>query len=122
MNKLVLAGLVCLATPFFAFGQVCPNDPLNGTSWAFSIHTPSGGVASIGQFTATNVAGSLNVNGVQTVNNNGQISRQESFAGRYTLDGDCRGGEILISVGRANAQLQFYFANNRQEMEIVSDE
>ncbi len=121
MKKLLFGGLLCLAAPFLSFGQVCAVDPLNNTSWAFSIHTPSGGIAAIGTFRATNIGGQQNVTGVQTVNNNGQISRQESFSGRYTLDGDCRGGEILISVGRASAQLQFYFANGGLEMEIVSD-
>jgi len=101
---------------------VCSVDPLTGTSWAFSIHTPSGGVAAIGTFRALNIGGQQTVTGVQTVNNNGQISRQGAFSGRYTLDGDCRGGEILINVGRASAQLQFYFANGQLEMEIVSDE
>ena len=121
MRKFILGSLLGLALPILSFGQVCAVDPLNGTAWAFSIHTPSGGIASIGTFRATNVGG-LTISGVQTVNNQGQISRQEAFGGRYTLDGDCRGGEILISVGRHSAQLQFYFANGGLEMEIVSDE
>ncbi len=124
MTKLLAAGILCLGAPFLSFGQCPAGDPLqilNNTSWAYSIHTPSGGVGAIGTFKAALVAGQPTVNGLQTVNNNGQIARQESFSGRYTIDPDCRGGEILINVNRSAVQLQFYFAANFTKMEFVND-
>src|SRR4051794_37424438 len=100
MRKFLLAGLCSLAAPFLAHSQ-CVADPLIGSNWAYNIHTPTGGVAAIGTFRAIS-PGFLDV--VETLNNNGAVTRQAHVNGRYILNQDCRGGEIMIMMSRAAIQ------------------
>jgi len=56
---------LALVAPVIASAQ-CPADPLQtiaNSSWAFNYHTPSGGIAAIGNFNASIVNGQGVLNG-----------------------------------------------------------
>ena len=108
----------------------CPADSLNNTTWAFQAATqdfdnnPS--FASVGRFTINRISDPrnvgqqiLNLTGTQSVNDNGNLIRFLSIAGKAQLDGF--GGTLQFATGSEGTLWQFAFSNDCKEMYMVNE-
>jgi hypothetical protein len=57
----------------------------------------------------------------ETVDNRGNITRLARAGGRWILNPDCTGGEIMLMVSAAPVQFEFTFTKNFSEMNMVAD-
>lgn len=121
-----------------AQAQSCPpglTDPLqllDGTVWAF--HTEAAdflpqGMASIGIMKLTFVPANAdpknpyphgNLSVTETVNDRGQVTREASAGGRYTVAANCSGGTVMFMLNAQPIQFEFVFANGFRELRMLA--
>ncbi|MBY0503643.1 MAG: hypothetical protein K2X03_07030 [Bryobacteraceae bacterium] len=103
---------------------VNPLSVLAGTSWSFQTQAIgyAGGSpqsASVGTFRAT-APSTLSI--VQTVNTSGSVARLASNSGRFFVNADCSGGDLLFNLGGNPSQFSFFFSDNSfSEMVMITD-
>jgi hypothetical protein len=117
-----------------ALAPACPDpsitDPLQALegSWAFSTSgfraSDRSPLASSGLFVATIGTGSGGkTTGVLTItvtsNRNGQISRQETGAGGYTVASDCSGGSLIFNLASGQVVYDFWFNADGTKIHLV---
>jgi len=112
-------------------GLVDRLDLLNNTTWTFRTFAPyyagTAGATSMGTFTLFNISGSGRLAGSETISYGaaGPIVRQAQISGRYILNADCSGGEIMImnrGFPLQYLQMEFFFAGpNFSQMYMLND-
>jgi len=111
---------------------VNPLNVLAGTAWSFQALPPgfasnAFNAASIGTFRPTVApnsggfqAGTLSV--TQTINTSGNVARQSTNSGRFSVNADCSGGDLLFNLGGNQSQFSFFFSDSSfSEMFMITD-
>ena len=109
-------------------GLVDPLYLLDGSNWAFQTEDDFFGEGAVGTFRASVKAPAGNnpfFSGVlaitETINAEGRITRQLQASGKYIINSDCSGGELLFNAGGHAYQFEFVFAKGRTKMFLVTD-
>lgn len=137
MRNFCLAAMVCVIASSFVAPRAqaqCPAgiaNPLfaiNGMTWAFQTQDDARGDGAVGIFkaqvqqpTLTNpyLTGILTI--TMTSNAQGQVTVQQQVTGKYQIDSNCGGGELIFNANQNAYQYAFVFANGRTEMYLTSN-
>jgi hypothetical protein len=126
----VLTGEARRTTTGCPAGLGDPLNILNSTTWSFrtfpAYYANSSGASSVGTLNAFNL-GTGRLTGTETINYGsfGPIVRGAQIGGRYIINSDCSGGELIIT-NRGNPapslQLEFVFAGpNYKQIYMLND-
>ena len=66
------------------------------------------------------MAGVLNI--TQTISTSGSVARLSTNSGRFSVNADCSGGDLLFNLGGNQSQFSFFFADSSfSEMFMITD-
>ncbi len=121
-----LTGTAKLTSPPTCPAGVTPLQTLLNSSWTLrtlnSQWERPGGSGSVGFFNASIVNGQGFLSAVETVNNNGAVTRLAAESGRYTVYADCSGGQVTLTNRTVPVQFEFIFTSPAlDEMYMVTN-